>query len=165
MRRNIPLCEAACVSMVIALALPGTAMSQQRSQVVDTGVILSAQQLERSVAPVMMGITPPYWTPSSEEIARLEVQLMPYLEGLTVPHPKAIAAMLGSYKRQYLGYINGGKKWIYVNSICKTSWTEDGFWHDELIIVFDGGPCFFTVRYDLSSSQFDQLRINGPERF
>jgi hypothetical protein len=156
--------EAAGVSIVIALALPGTAMSQQHSQVIDTGVIFSAQQLERSADAVMMGITPPYWTPSPEEVARLEGQLKLYLEDMTAPHPKAVAAEHGNYKRQYLGYTRRGKKWIYVNSVCKTSWKE-GRWHDELIIVFDGGPCFFSVRYDLSSSQFDQLSINGPERF
>jgi len=39
MLRSIPLCEAACVCMVVALALAGTAMSQEHSQLVDTGVI------------------------------------------------------------------------------------------------------------------------------
>lgn len=164
MRRNI--CKAACFSMVVALALPGTAMSQQHAQLVDTGVILSAQQLEHSAdANRLMGITPPYWTPSSDDIARLDGQLRPYLEGVTANQPKALDAKLESYKRQYLGYTDGGKKWIYVNSICKTGWKEDRFWLDDLVIVFDGGPCFFTVRYDLSSSQFGQLMINGPERW
>ena len=50
-----------------------------------------------------------------------------------------------------------------MNSFCER-WTKDRSWQD-VLIVFDGGPCFFTVRYDLSNSQFDQLRINGPERF
>ena len=68
MPRSIPLCEAACVCMVVALALAGTAMSQEHSQLVDTGVIFSAQQLERSAdAYRTLGITPPYWTPSFED--------------------------------------------------------------------------------------------------
>jgi len=48
MRRSIPLCKAACLCMVIALAVPGSAISQEHSLVVDTGVIFSAEQLEHS---------------------------------------------------------------------------------------------------------------------
>jgi hypothetical protein len=165
MRKNIPLCEAARLCMVIALAVPGTAMSQEHSLLVDTGVIFSAQQLERSAdAYRMLGITPPYWTPSFEDIARVERQLKPYLAGETNPQAKGIDTKPGSYKRQYLGYTNDGRRWIFVNSFCER-WTKDRLWREDIIIVFDGGPCFFTVRYDQSNSQFDQLRINGPWRW
>jgi len=158
MGRRIRLCEAAFICMVIALASPGIAKSQEHSRLVDTGVIFSAKQVERSAEFYRM-LTPPFWTPSTEEIARLEVQLKPYLEGLATPKAKVIAAKLGRYKRQYLGYTDGGKKWIFVNSFCR--WKQDGFWQDSLIIAQDGGTCFFRVRYDVSRSQFDQLEING----
>lgn len=158
MRRNIPLCEAAYLCMVIALAVPGTAISQEHSLLVDTGVIFSAQQLERSAdANRKMGITPPYWTPSSEDVARLERQLKPYLA--TTPQAKA-----QSSKRQYLGYTKDGTRWIFVNSFCEW-WMKDRSWHEDIFIVFDGGPCFFTVRYDQSNSQFHELRVNGPIPF
>jgi len=151
-------CEAAFVCIVIALASPEIAKSEEHSQLVDTGVIFSAKQVERSAKSYRM-LTPPFWTPSTEEIARLEVQLKPYLEGVATPEARVIAAKLGRYKRQYLGYTDGGKKWIFVNSFC--DWKDDGFWRDRLIIVKDGGTCFFKVRYDVSSSRFDQLQING----
>ena len=152
--------EAAFVCMLMALALPGIARSQEQSQLVDTGVILSAKLVERSVdLNRMIGVTPPFWMPSSEDIARLEGQLKPYLEGVGTPKAKVIAAKLGRYKRQYLGYTDAGKKRIFVNSFCH--WKEDWFWRDSVIIVKDGGTCFFRVHYDLSSSQFEQLEING----
>jgi len=159
MGSKIRLCEPTFVCIVIALASPGVAKSQEHSQLVDTGVIFSAKQVER-LAKSYHILKPPYWTPSTEEIARLEVQLKPYLEGVTTPKAKVIAAKLGHYKRQYLGYTVGGKKWIFVNSFC--SWTEDESWRDTIIIVKDGGACFFSVRYDVSRSQFNQLQINGP---
>lgn len=140
-------------------------MSQEHSLLVDTGVIFSAQQLERSADFYRKGgITPPYWTPSFEDIARLERQLKPYLAGEPTPQAKQIGTKPG--KRQYLGYTNDGRRWIFVNSLCE--WlTKDRPWREDfiIIIVFDGGSCFFTVRYDLSNSQFDELRINGPWRF
>jgi len=158
MGSKIWLCEATFVCIVSALASPGVAKSQEHSQLVDTGVIFSAKQVERSAEFYRM-LTPPFWTPSTEEIARLEVQLTPYLEGVATPKAKVIAAKLGRYKRQYLGYTDGGKKWIFVNSFCH--WKEDGFWHDSIIIAKDGETCFFRVRYDVSSSQFEELQING----
>jgi hypothetical protein len=42
---------------------------------------------------------------------------------------------------------------------------KDRSWHEDIFIVFDGGPCFFTVRYDQSNSQFHELRVNGPIPF
>ena len=168
MRRKIPRCEAAYLSMVIALAVPGTAMSQEHSLLVDTGVIFSAQQLERSAdAYRKMGIMPPYWTPSSEDIARLERELKPYLAGETTPQAKVIGSTkFGSYKRQYLGYTNDGRRWIFVNSFCEWWTKEKGrLWHEDRFIVFDGGSCFFTVRYNQSNSQFHELKINGPWRW
>src|SRR5262249_23074829 len=111
MARKIRLCEAACVCIIIAFASPGIAKSREHSQLVDTGVIFSAKQVERSAELYRM-LTPPFWTPSTEEIARLEIQLKPYLEGVAIPEAKVIAAKLGRYKRQYLGYTDGGKKWI-----------------------------------------------------
>ena len=37
-----------------------------------------------------------------------------------------------------------------------------GSWRDSLVLVFDGGYCFFTVLHDPSSLQFEELWINGP---
>jgi hypothetical protein len=104
----------------------------------------------------------PFWTPSPEQIAQLEVQLKPYLERATTPQAKVIAAGLGSYKRQYLGISDdGGRRWIFVNGFCEGFWKRDDSWRDEFVIVFDGGTCYFQVLYDPSSSQFGPLAING----
>ena len=164
MRRNVPLCKAACLCMAIALTAPGAAMSQEHSLLVDTGVIFSAQQVESlrlrhsHIITHFFGLAPPFWTPVSEEIALLEGKLKPYLESATPPAAKVIAARLESYKRQYVGYTDGGKRWIFVNSFCE--WKESDAWHDRLLVVMDGGLCFFTVRYDVSRSRFENLLIN-----
>jgi hypothetical protein len=161
MRKNIRLCGAATVYMLILLASQGIAMSQEPSQLLDTGVIFSAEHVERSGADRMFGVAPPYWTPSQEQIALLEAQLKPYLGRVRLPKAKVIAARLGSYKRQYFGYTDGGKKWILVNGFCEGHWKKEDTWRNRFVLVHDGGLCFFKVRYDPSRPQFEQLEING----
>jgi hypothetical protein len=175
MGKNMRLCVAATVCMLVLLASPEIAMSQERSKLVDTGVIFSAQQVENSRHLKMLiesGLTPPFWTPSPEEIAMLEGQLKPFLERATPPEAKdfaarlgeakKIAARLGNYKRQYFGYTDGDRKRIFVNAFCEAHWKEDkDIWRDRLAFVLDGGICYFNVRYDPSRSQFEQLWING----
>jgi hypothetical protein len=41
-------------------------MSQESSQLVDTGVIFSVEQLEHSGADRVSWVTPPFWIPSAE---------------------------------------------------------------------------------------------------
>jgi len=159
--RNLCQYIPALIYMLIPLALEGIAVSQERIKLVDTGVIFSGEQVAQfAEIPYMFELTPPFWTPTEEEVAHLEGKLRPYLEGVTIADARAIAAELGSYKRQYLGYTDGGKKWILVNGFCERHWRGDDSWHDSVVFVFDGGRCLFHVRYDLSRSQFEQLEIN-----
>jgi hypothetical protein len=70
--------------MVVPFALQGIALSQDGPRLVDTGVIFSAQQVERSgsMGKSFDGVRP-LWTPSAEEITRLESKLRPYLEDVS----------------------------------------------------------------------------------
>jgi hypothetical protein len=166
MRKSLRPCMAATACMFVLLASPGISMSEGRSKLVDTGVIFSVQQVESprlrsSDMTRFFGLAPPFWMPASEEIALLEDKLKPCLESATAPAAKLIATRLGSYKRQYMGYTNGGKRWIFVNGFCEELWKESDMWHDRLELVMDGGLCFFTVRYDVSRSRFAYLLINN----
>ena len=161
MRKNLRFGVAANLHILILLASQGIAVSQERSQLVDTGVIFSAEHAERSGAGRVFGATPPYWTPPPEQIATLEAQLKSYLAGIKLAKAKVIAAKLGGYKRQYFGYTDGGKRWILVNGFCEGYWKKQDTWRDRVVLVLDGGSCFFHVRYDPSRSQFEQLEING----
>jgi hypothetical protein len=163
MRRNMRLSRAATVYIFLLLASHGIAMSQEASKDVDTGVIFTAQQVERSPAMNRMfdGMRP-LWTPSPEEVALLEDRLKPYLEGVATPQAKEIAQRLGSYKRQYFGYTFGGKRGILVNAFCNAYWKRNDSWRDSIVDVLDGGSCYFQVFYDTSSSQFVRLAVNGP---
>lgn len=113
---NMRLRMLAIAYLLVLLDSQGTAISQERSQLVDTGVILSPSKDER---PIFFGITPPFWTPSPEQIAQIEAQLKPYLEG---SHQGKWIAELGIYKRQYVGYTADSRRWVFVNSFCERFW-------------------------------------------
>jgi hypothetical protein len=175
MRKTMRLCVAATVYLLALLASQGIAISQERSEFVDTGVIFSVQQIERSdKMSRFFDAAQPLWTPSPEEIARLESTLKTYLEDVAsgkrtevadywrAPfQAKAIIARHGSYKRQYFGVTHDSKRWIFVNSFCEAYWKRDDSWRDRMALVADGGSCFFMVLYDPATMQFDKLTING----
>jgi hypothetical protein len=74
MRRNVKLGLAAIICLLVPFTPQGTAISQEPSQFVDTGVIFSAQQIECSERMRRcFGAVRPFWTPSPEEIGRLNI--------------------------------------------------------------------------------------------
>jgi len=66
---------------------------------------------------------------------------------------------LKRYKRQYIAMINGkGEKEVWINCICDI-YTKD--WRNGLIIVLDGGNCFFNLKINLTAKKYFELSVNG----
>jgi hypothetical protein len=66
---------------------------------------------------------------------------------------------LSKYKRQYVATINSkGEKEIWVNFFCDTF---NSNWKKEILVVFDGGNCFFNVKLNLKKKKYFDLIING----
>jgi hypothetical protein len=63
------------------------------------------------------------------------------------------------YYRQYLAVSMGGKRKIYVNALCTID--QDTNWRKRLIVVADGGKCFWHAMYDVSTRKFSELSVNG----
>jgi hypothetical protein len=131
-RRNMPLFVKTTICMMVFVAPYGIAISQEPSKYIETGVILSAQDVEQMLQLVQrrrraVDTIPwaPFWTPSPEEIGQLETQLKRYLGSETAPQGTSLPARLGSYvglgsyKRQYLGYTYHGKRLVLVNGFCE----------------------------------------------
>ena len=101
-----------------------------------------------------------YWTPSKDDILKLEGGIAGYLSqnsNLFYRQPPAWER-LDEYQRQYIGLERGGRKIIYGNYFCNS---EGINWRQELVIVEDGGECFFHVEYDVESELFIKLMVNG----
>ncbi len=63
------------------------------------------------------------------------------------------------FYRQYVGIMVGKHKFIYINAFCAES--SLSYWKQKLVVVSDGGSCFWNVIYDFASGEFSYLQING----
>jgi hypothetical protein len=63
------------------------------------------------------------------------------------------------YKRQYICYITKkGEKIVYVNCFCGSMNID---WHKQMMIVQDGGNCFFNLKINLSTQKYFDFMVNG----
>ena len=63
------------------------------------------------------------------------------------------------YYRQYVPVINeNGEKEVWINFFCSTM--KDN-WETDLVMVHDGGNCFFNIKVNLTNNTYSDLRING----
>jgi hypothetical protein len=66
---------------------------------------------------------------------------------------------LEKYRFQFVGLIDSkGEKEVWVNSFC-SDFEKD--WRAELIMVEDGGRCFFNLYVNLTKQTFDRFSVNG----
>ena len=66
---------------------------------------------------------------------------------------------LKRYKRQYVATTNSkGEKEVWVNCFCRTD-VEN--WRKGILIVKDGGNCFFNLKINITKETFYDLMVNG----
>lgn len=120
-------------------------------------VIFSAEETERIGYAFGGGV--PFWTPTVDQVKELEILLPKYLK----LHPPIYDKPVGDvfeYARQYFGVSKNGRKLIYLNAFCNPS-RFDPQWKKEIILVKDGGSCYFQVYFDPAKKEFIDLHYNG----
>jgi hypothetical protein len=71
----------------------------------------------------------------------------------------SIDLIKGKYKRQYVAVINKkGDKEVWVNCFCQT---HNDNWRTSIIIVDDGGNCYFNLKINLTKEKCYDLIVNG----
>jgi hypothetical protein len=98
------------------------------------------------------------WEPDSQVVTELRAGLERYVKATARGQGRELRNW-AEYIFQYQGREEKGQKYILVNAICR----RDPEWNLEkqLIFVFDGGPCFFNLRFDPKRRQYYDLAING----
>ena len=102
---------------------------------------------------------------TNEEIQEIEILLLSCLKthNITTDTNSMFSEYieLTKYKRQYVASINSkGEKKVFVNCFCSND-TDFINWEKELVLVDDGGLCFFNVTINLTTLTYEQLYING----
>jgi hypothetical protein len=63
------------------------------------------------------------------------------------------------YKRQYVAVINkNGDKEVWINFLCQT---HGDSWKTSIIMVDDGGNCYFNLKINLTKEKCYDLGVNG----
>jgi hypothetical protein len=66
-----------------------------------------------------------------------------------------------AYTYQYQGKSSvRGNRYVFVNAFCSTG-RDDNQMRTEWVEVYDGGPCYFQIEYDLKAKQLRKLQVNG----
>lgn len=103
-----------------------------------------------------------YWTPSELDIqtleARIEAFLTEHMEDF-YQHQPPVEAWLPEYARQYFGFERDGDQYIYGNFLCDRDLLQD--YPNQLVMVEDGGDCFFQFHYNPATQEFSNLMVNG----
>ncbi|MCQ3930670.1 MAG: hypothetical protein DPW16_09430 [Chloroflexi bacterium] len=103
-----------------------------------------------------------YWTPSESDIqtleAHIEVFLTEHIEDI-YQHQLPVEAWLPDYARQYFGFERDGERYIYGNFLCDRDLLLD--YPNQLVMVEDGGDCFFQFHYNPATQEFSNLMVNG----
>jgi hypothetical protein len=94
------------------------------------------------------------WTPTGEDLRVVEEALGDFI----ADHPEDGVEDLEEYHRQYTGTGDEGET-VSVNALCVDAGLDD--WEDELILVNDGGPCFWQAEFDVESLDVVTFNING----
>ena len=67
---------------------------------------------------------------------------------------------LDDFKRQFVPVINEeGQKEVWINFFCD-DWGNEN-WKTDIMIVQDGGNCYFNIKVNLETKTYSELRING----
>jgi hypothetical protein len=98
------------------------------------------------------------WEPAQATVRELKAQLE--------PHAKKTAQMQGrklrnweEYVFQYQAQEDKGRRHILVNALCHVYPKRD--LAKDIVLVLDGGSCYFNAKYDPERRQYYELLING----
>ncbi|MEH6657058.1 hypothetical protein [Leeuwenhoekiella marinoflava] len=115
------------------------------------------------------------WKPNSNDIEKMKSIIKDAVKNNEFSFLKnPINQSINEYYRQYIPYINEkGERIIEVNAFCEIlelppkpdslsqGWTKQD-WKNEMVIVDDGGTCYWQMKVNLTTNGYYDLSANGP---
>jgi hypothetical protein len=98
------------------------------------------------------------WQPSDEVVREIETTLEDHVKKIAKQKSRGLRPW-AVYSFQLQGQEKNGKKYVYINALCNSQ--DASLLGRSLIVVMDGGNCFFNVKYDPVNKVFYDLFING----
>ena len=112
-----------------------------------------------------------FWEPTAEDVEKFFEKLPERLEAGSDRRGAEVAARLREppaatdapserYRAQIVGLRVGGKRYLYANFFCEGDGSGET-WRESLVLVRDGGSCYFQVWFDVETGEYPRLAING----
>ena len=123
-------------------------------------VIISKEQAEEMGIGSWLVESDDFWTPSENDILILEETIAEYLSQNSTQFNRQppVWERLSEYQRQFIGLTRNGSHIINGNYFCNNLSIN---WRQDLVIVDDGGDCYFQVEYNVDRGMFIMLMVNG----
>lgn len=104
--------------------------------------------------------SPPFWRPTQQQLDVLAAEIPAFFRDQFSKHPHVVGARgqrrrPADYVFQVIGAVREGRNVAWINAYCGAPPTA------ELVVVLDGGPCYFRVVYDFEAGAFSALNVNG----
>jgi len=97
------------------------------------------------------------WDPSAKNVADAGAALRSYVtQQASLQHLQL--SNWSTYSFQYQGTEVSGHRLVYINAFCSPP-PADAKSH--MVVVFDGGPCYFSALYDPRTKKFVGINFNG----
>jgi hypothetical protein len=96
------------------------------------------------------------WNPSTSDIAKAESSIS---QIATLPE-NHLSNHIDHPQRDFKQYVpirQAGRNLLYVNGFCKAP----SYWRTQLVIVWDGGSCYWQALYDPATDKYSDLTVNG----
>lgn len=121
--------------------------------------ITCAVLLPIAVAGIVWGLTD-HTDPQMARMVALGILALPLFVGLFIATPPERTRPRGTdqYFAQFVGITRDGQPLIHANFFCDDFGMD---WRSDIVIVCDGGSCFFSVEYDPATGAYQNLMING----
>ena len=97
------------------------------------------------------------WDPIATDVAPAQAQLESYIRQQAAAQGERLPAW-SSYTFQYQGQMLDGRKVILVNGFCSASPASAA---SQLVIVLDGGACYFRAYWDIATRRYAGMQFNG----
>ena len=104
------------------------------------------------------------WTPTDDDVQKALLKIYEFIDnpsGANDLENKEIIKIknkFSSYKVQFVGVEINGEKRIWCNFFCSDSFD---YWKKNVVIVDDGGFCFWQIEYDYKTGKCINFISNG----
>lgn len=174
--------ELTIITLILTIYLTSCGQTENKNRNQQNQI--NALTMDTSIIAILSSDIAPHWIfkdpepadLTTEDLQKIEIILLECINNYNTEQEKKIEEYknkypehrlnnknfnidLARYKRQYIAVINSkGEKEVWVNCFCNTLGTD---WRKNLIIVLDGGNCYFNLKINLTKGEYFDLIING----